>query len=77
MEVLTGDKTPAQIAKAYDVHPNTISKWKEAVLEKGPELFAKDSAVAEYEKQIADLERLLGHKEVEIAILKNFMERTK
>jgi hypothetical protein len=29
--------------------------------------------VAEYERRIADLERLLGKKEVEIALLKNFL----
>jgi transposase len=33
--------------------------------------------VAEYEKRIADLEQLLGKKEVEIALLKNFLGRTR
>ncbi len=77
LEVLTGDKTAGQVAKAYGVHPNSISNWKQTVLEKGPELFAKDGTVAEYEKQIADLERLLGQKEVEIALLKNFLGQTR
>ena len=77
LEVLTGDKTPGQVAKAYDVHPNTINNWKQTVLDKGPELFAKDGTVAEYEKKIADMERLLGQKEVEIALLKNFLGQTK
>ena len=76
LEVITGDKTPAQVGKAYDVHPNTIGNWKQTVVEKGAELFAKDGTVAEYEKKIADMERLLGQKEVEIALLKNFLGRT-
>jgi len=29
--------------------------------------------VAEYERRIAELEQLLGKKEVEIALLKNFL----
>lgn len=77
MEVLTGDKSQAQVAKAYGVHPNTIGSWKKAFLKKGPEVFAKDNVVSEYERRIADLEQLIGKKEVEIAVLKNFLGQTK
>jgi transposase len=76
MEVLRDNKKPSQVAKAYGVHPNSVNKWTETVLKEGPELFAQDGTVAEYERRIADLERLLGHKEVEIALLKNFLGRT-
>jgi len=77
MELIQGDKTPGQVAKAYGVHPNSASAWKRTFLEKGPEIFAKDSTVAEYERQIAKLEQLLGKKEVEIALLKNFLGQAK
>lgn len=40
-------------------------------------MFDQEGVVAEYEDQIADLEQLLGKKEVEIALLKNFFGRTK
>jgi transposase-like protein len=73
MEVLTGDKSPVQVAKAYGVHPNTVNAWKRIFLENGPDIFAQDSVVAEYERRIAELERLLGKKEVEIALIKNFL----
>ncbi len=76
MEVLRDSKRPSQVAKAYGVHPNSVSKWTKTVLEEGPELFAKDGSVAEYERRIAELERLLGQKEVQIALLKNFLGRT-
>jgi transposase len=73
LELLTSEKSAGQIAKVYRVHPNTVNSWKQVLLEKGPEIFAQDSVVAEYERRIADLERLLGKKEVEIALLKNFL----
>ena len=73
VELLTGDKSPAQVAKVYGVHPNTVSTWRQVFFEKGPEIFAQDSLVAEYERRTADLERLIGKKEVEIALLKNFL----
>jgi hypothetical protein len=44
---------------------------------KGPEVFAQDSSAAEYEQQIAQLEQLLGKKEVEITLLKNFLRRAR
>lgn len=73
MELLQGDKTAAQIAKAYGVHPNTVNNWKRHLLENGAEAYAKDGTVAEYERRIAELEQLLGKKEVEIALLKNWV----
>ena len=76
LELLQGEKTAGQVAKVYGVHPNSASAWKRTLLEKGPEIFAKDSTVAEYERRIAGLERLLGKKEVEIALLKYFLGRT-
>ena len=61
------------MAKAYGIHANTVNAWKQVFVEKGPELFAQEGTVATYEQRIAELERLLGQKEVEIALLKNFL----
>ena len=77
LELLQGTKTPGQVAKAYQVHPNTINNWKQTLLDKGPEIFSQNGTVAEYEQRIADLEQLLGKKEVEIALLKNFLGRSR
>ena len=75
LEVLIGNRTVAQIARSHGVHPNTILKWKQTFLEHGPEVFDSEVGVSDYERQIADLEQLLGKKEVEIALLKNFLGR--
>ena len=45
-------------------------------MERAPEVFAGDTAVKEYERRIRDLEQLLGKKEVEIALLRNFLGRS-
>jgi transposase len=73
LELLRGEQTAGQLARSYGVHTNSIKKWKDQLLEKGPEIFAQDTTIAEYERQIAQLERLIGRKEVEIALLKNFL----
>jgi len=73
METIRSSKTIGQIAKAYGVHPITIHKWKKDFMEKGPEIFGQKTTIHEFEKKIRDLEQLIGHKEVEIALLKNFL----
>ena len=77
MELLQADKTFGQVAKAYQVHPNTANNWKQTLLDKGPEIFNQTGTVAEYEQRLADLEQLLGKKEIEIALLKNFLGRSR
>jgi transposase len=75
MEVISEKKDSSQIARSYDVHPNTIRNWVERFRENGSEIFSKDGEVKDLEREIAELERLLGQKEREIAILKNFLGR--
>lgn len=76
LEALKNEKTPGQIAKAYGVHANSVGIWKHWLLERGPALFERGETVRDEEKRIAELEQLLGKKEVEIALLKNFLGRT-
>lgn len=76
LEVLKDEKSVAQIAKAYGVHPNSVNAWKREFLENGPDLFDRNGTVSGYEKRITELEQLLGKKEVEIALLKNFLGQT-
>jgi len=75
LELLSGGKTAAQVAKAYGIHPNTASAWKNAFLEKGAEVFSQSSMIAEYERRIGEMEQLLGKKELGIALLKNLLGR--
>jgi transposase-like protein len=76
LEALKGEKTPGQIAKAYGVHANSVGIWKHWFLERGPLLFERAETAKEEERRVAELEQLLGKKEVEIALLKNFLGRT-
>ncbi len=73
LEALKSDKPLSEIARAYDVHPVTLSNWKKQFLDKGAEVFGGKEEVKNYEKKVSDLERILGKKEVEIALLKNIL----
>lgn len=73
LEALKEERPDAEVARAYEVHPVTVSRWKKEFLEKGPEVFGGREEVQEYERRISQLERMVGQKEVEIALLKNFL----
>jgi len=68
--------TEVQVARAYVVHPVALAKWKRQFLEHGAEVFGGKEEVKIYEKKIAELVRMLGQKEVEIALLKNFLRES-
>ncbi len=40
LAALKGDKTLAELAHQFDVHPNQITQWKGQLLERAMELFA-------------------------------------
>ena len=76
IEALKAEKSPGQIAKAYGVHANSVGIWKHWFLERGPLLFERAELDRDDEKRVAELEQLLGKKEVELALLKNFLGRS-
>ena len=76
LEVLKTDKSDAEVARAYEVHPVTVSRWKRDFLDRGPEVFGGSDEVKDYEERISQLERMVGKKEVEIAVLRNFFSES-
>jgi transposase len=72
LEAFSGEKAEGEIARAYGVHPVTLSRWKKQFLGHGAEVFGGSEEVKAYETRIGQLERMLGQKEVELALLRNF-----
>ena len=75
-ELLESDRSAPEVARSYDIHPNTLYNWKEEFLENGSKVFGGDDELKEYEDKISELEHLLGKKEVELALAKNFLNET-
>lgn len=73
LEVLKKEAQAAEIARNYGIHPVTASNWKKKFIENGAQVFGADQSIKQLEDRIAQLERMLGQKEVEIALLKNFL----
>ena len=74
IEAIKGEKTIAQLASEFDVHPNQISQWKKQVLDEVSSLFERgskqESEAAKAEKKEEELYKNIGQLRVENEFLK-------
>lgn len=66
----------AQVARAYGVGANQVSEWRRQFFDRGAKVFEPGGSKEEsrLRRKVADLERMLGKKEVELGLLKNFAD---
>lgn len=66
MAALAGDKTLADLASEYGVHPTMISTWKQELVKRADELFERGNKnAADPQKVIDDLHRKIRQLQVE------------
>lgn len=72
VEALKGQKTTAQIAQAFSIHPNLVGKWKKQVLDHLPSLFANghEASRPQADTEKDELYRQIGQLKVELDFLK-------
>ena len=67
MTALSGEKTLAELSAEFGVHPTMISDWKQELVKRAGELFARGNrapAVGDAQKVIDDLHRKIGQLQV-------------
>jgi len=73
-ELLKEEKTLAQIASEYEVHPTQLKNWRTIALEGLSSLFEKQDGTAElkeaYEKQLTELYAEIGKLTTQVTWLK-------
>ena len=79
LEAVKGEKTVAQIASEFVVHPNQVRKWKDRLLSMLPELFSDQSKKREEARDEleAELFRQIGQLRVENEWLKKKFQQLK
>ncbi len=73
LEVLEGDRSIPEVSREYDIHPNTVRNWMSTFRNNASQVFDQDGEIKELKQEIRELRELLGTKEREIALLKNFL----
>ena len=66
----------SEVARHHELNANQISSWRRTLLEKGHLAFQTEVSEREkkLEKRVEQLENLLGKKELEIALLKKYLD---
>lgn len=66
----------SEVSRKYGLSANLLYLWKGQLLERGAQIFetSPDQAVGELKAKVARLEQMLGKKEVELSLLKNFSD---
>lgn len=67
---IKGDQTVSELAKRFDVHPNSIVQWKSQLLERAAEAFGGD-APKNNAPDIKELHAKIG----QLALENDFLER--
>jgi len=57
LELLSGEKTQAQLASKYQVTPNSLNQWKKKFLENASMAFDVGKATQSFKEEIADLKK--------------------
>ena len=76
LEAIKGEKTIAEIASEYGVHPNLVGQWKQKAMENLPDIFEKkeNGKDKETDKLLNDLYREIGVMKVENDFLKKKLD---
>lgn len=72
LEAIKGEKTIAQIASEYGVHPNQIGQWRKRLLKELPGVFSSKGKQEEKDRSEleSELYRQIGQLKVELDWLK-------
>jgi transposase-like protein len=72
LAAVKSDKTIAELASEYEVHPNQITQWKKQLLESLPELFSRRRQTDQRDQEAltSELYQQIGQLKVELDWLK-------
>ena len=72
---LKGDKTLAELAQQFDIHPNQIADWKGQLTERAAQVFGDGSATAVAEPDLTKLHAKIGQLTLENDFLESALSK--
>ena len=70
LQLISGEKSLAEICRKYKLNQQMVSRWKTEFLQNAPSVFESKKGYSAEQQRIAELERILGRKTMELEIAK-------
>lgn len=70
LSIIGGQASASEVCRKHGLKPDLVSRWKGELVERAHTVFGNGGEESEYEARIAELERLVGRKELELEIFK-------
>jgi len=78
LEMISGEKGLMEASREYEIKDSVLSRWKQEFLERAPQVFEQGSKpVDPKEKEIEELERMVGRLAVQLDIAKKVFGNSK
>ena len=69
LEMLTEQKSAAQVSREYGINDSVLSRWKQEFIERSPQLFVQGTTSDDRDQRIVELERVAaGFRERGISV---------
>jgi len=70
LEILSGNKSAAEVCREYNLKPDLVSRWKNQLMENAAKVFENQSEMDPQQARIQELERLAGRLSLELEVAK-------
>jgi transposase-like protein len=76
LAAVKGERTLAELAEQFDIHPNQIQEWKKRLVEGAEDVFGGSAVEAQHnEKEVEKLHAKIGKLSMENDFLSKFLGR--
>lgn len=76
LAAVRGDKTLAELAERFEVHPNQITQWKSQLLERVVNVFGSEAPAPDSAATIRALQAKIGQLTMECDFLEGALNKT-